>query len=171
MLCSLTLISPRLPPRCWALNHQDQSQNSFNKVSATSALRIVKVSNFKFDVPSRRSHSCKSKLADLATATSAAYGVILLSGGLFAFNRSGSKGSLGGGLTGAAVLATAYFLMQSQETKAIGDALGFGSAFLFSAVFGIRLAATKKFVPAGPLLLLSVGALAVFTAAYLQDSI
>lgn len=30
----------------------------------------------------------------------------------------------------------AYYLMQSPETKVIGDALGFGSAFLFSAVFG-----------------------------------
>lgn len=27
--------------------------------------------------------------------------------------------------------------MQSPDTKAIGDALGFGSAFLFSSVFGM----------------------------------
>ena len=32
----------------------------------------------------------------------------------------------------------AYYLMQSPETKVIGDALGFGSAFLFSAVFGMH---------------------------------
>uniref|UniRef100_A0A6M2F3Z8 Uncharacterized protein n=1 Tax=Populus davidiana TaxID=266767 RepID=A0A6M2F3Z8_9ROSI len=72
------------------------------------------------------------------TCNSAAYGVILLGGGLFAFGKSGSKGSLFGGLTGAALMGTAYFLMQAPETKAIGDSLGFGSAFLFSSVFASR---------------------------------
>ncbi|KAB2037901.1 hypothetical protein ES319_D03G107200v1 [Gossypium barbadense] len=112
---------------------------------------------------------CKSQLQDFAPLTSAAYGTLLFSGGLFAFTKSGSKGSLFGGLTGAALMASAYYLMQSTETKAIGDALGFGSAFLFSCVFGIRLAATRKPIPAGPLLGLSICALVVFTSAYLQD--
>nr|KJB17310.1 hypothetical protein B456_003G072100 [Gossypium raimondii] len=56
---------------------------------------------------------------------------------LLSVTKSGSKGSLFGGLTGAALMASAYYLMQSTETKAIGDALGFGSAFLFSCVFGM----------------------------------
>ncbi|XP_052483127.1 LOW QUALITY PROTEIN: protein FATTY ACID EXPORT 4, chloroplastic [Gossypium raimondii] len=112
---------------------------------------------------------CKSQLQDFAPLTSAAYGTLLFSGGLLAFTKSGSKGSLFGGLTGAALMASAYYLMQSTETKAIGDALGFGSAFLFSCVFGIRLAATRKPIPAGPLLGLSICALVVFTSAYLQD--
>ncbi|KAA8526045.1 hypothetical protein F0562_007855 [Nyssa sinensis] len=115
---------------------------------------------------------CNSQLvADLAPATSAAYGVLLFGGGLFAFTRSGSKGSLLGGLTGAALMATAYFLMQAPETKAIGESLGFGSALLFAFVFGIRLSATRKITPAGPLLGLSICALAVFISAYLQDSL
>ncbi|OMO86797.1 hypothetical protein COLO4_20927 [Corchorus olitorius] len=84
----------------------------------------------------RKRLCCKSQLAEFAPVTSAAYGIILFSGGLFAFSKSGSKGSLFGGLTGAALMATAYFLMQASETKAVGDALGFGSAFLFSCVFG-----------------------------------
>ncbi|TYG76458.1 hypothetical protein ES288_D03G115700v1 [Gossypium darwinii] len=115
---------------------------------------------------------CKSQLQDFAPLTSAAYGTLLFSG----VTKSGSKGSLFGGLTGAALMASAYYLMQSTETKAIGDALGFGSAFLFSCVFayvvttiGIRLAATRKPIPAGPLLGLSICALVVFTSAYLQD--
>ncbi|KAH7541786.1 protein FATTY ACID EXPORT 4, chloroplastic isoform X2 [Ziziphus jujuba] len=65
----------------------------------------------------------------------------------------------------------AYGLMQAPETKAIGDAVGFGSAFLFASVFGIRLVATSKLVPAGPLLGLSVCALSVFILAYLRDSL
>ncbi|WCJ38942.1 Protein FATTY ACID EXPORT 4 chloroplastic [Euphorbia peplus] len=89
----------------------------------------------------------KCQLSDLAPAASAAYGTLLLSGGFFAFNKSRSKGSLFGGLTGAALMTTAYFLMQEQETRAVGDAIGFGSAFLFSSVFGIRLAATRKLIP------------------------
>ncbi|KAK6250858.1 hypothetical protein SCA6_004863 [Theobroma cacao] len=77
----------------------------------------------------RRRFCCKSQLADFAPVTSAAYGVLLFSGD----TKSGSKGSLFGGLTGAALMASAYFLMQASETKAIGEALGFGSAFLFSS--------------------------------------
>lgn len=68
-------------------------------------------------------------------------------------------------------MGAAYVLMQVPETKEIGDALGFGSAFLFSSIFGIRLAATRKLMPAGPLLGLSVCALAVFISAYLQDRV
>ncbi|XP_012086587.1 protein FATTY ACID EXPORT 4, chloroplastic isoform X2 [Jatropha curcas] len=86
-------------------------------------------------------------------------------------NKSRSKGSLFGGLTGAALMATAYILMQGQETKAVGDALAFGSAFLFSCVFGIRLAATRKLTPAGPLLALSICSLAVFVSSYFKDSL
>ncbi|GLU17663.1 hypothetical protein SLE2022_340200 [Rubroshorea leprosula] len=114
---------------------------------------------------------CNSLLADFAPTASAAYGVLLLSGGVFAFSRSGSKGSLFGGFTGAALMASAYFLMQSSDKKALGDAIGFGSAFLFSSVFGIRLAATRKLIPSGLLLGLSICALAVFVSAYLQDSV
>ncbi|KAJ4711737.1 Protein FATTY ACID EXPORT 4 chloroplastic [Melia azedarach] len=129
--------------------------------------------NGKFNFRPRRRLCCKSQLglAELAPASSAAYGILLLGGGLFAFRKSGSEGSLFGGLTGAALMASAYFLMQSPDTKAIGDALGFGSAFLFSSVFGIRLAATRKLIPAGPLLGLSICALAVFISAYLQDTL
>ncbi|GMQ02515.1 hypothetical protein CsSME_00048704 [Camellia sinensis var. sinensis] len=115
-------------------------------------------------------HRCNSQLGgDLAPATSAAYGVLLLVGGLFAYTRTGSKGSLLGGLTGGSLMAAAYFLMQASEMKEIGDALAFGSTFLFASVFGIRLAATHKIIPAGPLLGLSICALAVFISAYMQD--
>nr|GMC78655.1 protein FATTY ACID EXPORT 4, chloroplastic [Ipomoea batatas] len=132
--------------------------------------------------------NCQLTTTDLAPLTSAAYGTLLFGGGLFAFTRSGSKGSLLGGLTGAGLMGTvfhsrlrsdmhpippiqAYFLMQASETKELGDALAFGSALLFACVFGIRLAASRKLVPAGPLLGVSLGALAVFILAYLQDKV
>uniref|UniRef100_A0A453T5G7 Uncharacterized protein n=2 Tax=Aegilops tauschii TaxID=37682 RepID=A0A453T5G7_AEGTS len=61
--------------------------------------------------------------------------------------------------------------MQFSETKALGDAVGFGSAFLFASVFGTRLYNTRKLVPSGLLSALSLGALGVFYAAYLQDKV
>nr|CAB3485511.1 unnamed protein product [Digitaria exilis] len=113
---------------------------------------------------------CKA-VSELAPAASAAYGVLLLGGGGFAYARSGSKGSIYGGLAGSALMGVAYYLMQSPETKAAGDAVGFGSAFLFACVFGIRLYNSRKLVPSGLLLALSLGALGVFYSAYLQDKV
>nr|CAH66731.1 H0404F02.7 [Oryza sativa] len=112
-----------------------------------------------------------SAVSELAPTASAAYGVLLLGGGAFAYVRSGSKGSIFGGLSGSALMGIAYYLMQSPETKALGDAVGFGSAFLFASVFGIRLYNTRKLVPSGLLLVLSLGALGVFYSAYMQDKV
>ncbi|XP_052151306.1 protein FATTY ACID EXPORT 4, chloroplastic [Oryza glaberrima] len=112
-----------------------------------------------------------SAVSELAPTASAAYGALLLGGGAFAYVRSGSKGSIFGGLSGSALMGIAYYLMQSPETKALGDAVGFGSTFLFASVFGIRLYNTRKLVPSGLLLVLSLGALGVFYSAYMQDKV
>ncbi|CAH8254249.1 unnamed protein product [Arabidopsis lyrata] len=115
--------------------------------------------------------SCKAELSELAPVVSATYGVLLLGGGLFAYSKSGSKGSLFGGLTGSVLMASAYYLTQSPETRVLGDTIGLGAAFLFSSVFGFRLASSRKPVPAGPLLLLSIGMLSFFVMAYMHDSL
>ncbi|XP_057511933.1 uncharacterized protein LOC130794047 isoform X2 [Actinidia eriantha] len=48
---------------------------------------------------------CSSQpVLDLAPATSAAYGLLLIGGGLFAYTRSGSKGSLLGGFSGGSLM-------------------------------------------------------------------
>ncbi|PWA58509.1 TMEM14 family [Artemisia annua] len=119
---------------------------------------------------SNRRHVCKSQLVqDFAPVASAGYAVLLLGGGLFAYNKSGSKGSLFGGLTGAVLMSAAYYLMQSPETKELGDALAFGASLLFALVFGIRFAATGKVMPAGFLLAVSMSLTALTFSAYLQD--
>ncbi|KAM3369124.1 hypothetical protein ACQJBY_017181 [Aegilops geniculata] len=112
-----------------------------------------------------------ASVSEIAPAVSAAYGALLVGGGAFAYARSGSKGSVLGGASGSALMGLTYYLMQFSETKALGDAVGFGSAFLFASVFGIRLYNTRKLVPSGLLLALSLGALGVFYAAYLQDKV
>ncbi|CAL5358692.1 unnamed protein product [Camellia sinensis] len=117
-------------------------------------------------------HRCNSQLGgDLAPATSAAYRVLLLVGGLFACRYKNMKQRIASRRPYWWISngCRAYFLMQASEMKEIGDALAFGSTFLFASVFGIRLAATHKIIPAGPLLGLSICALAVFISAYLQD--
>ncbi|CAH8392471.1 unnamed protein product [Eruca vesicaria subsp. sativa] len=122
---------------------------------------------------SRRGYGvcCKAELSELAPAVSAGYGVLLLGGGLFAYSKSGSKGSLFGGLTGSVLMSSAYFLTKSPETRVLGDTIGLASAFLFSSVFGFRLASSRKPVPAGPLLLLSIAMLSFFVMAYMHDSL
>lgn len=131
-----------------------------------------RLSSFPSSSRSFTSHLCKSQLVqDFAPAASAGYAVLLLGGGLFAYNKSGSKGSLFGGLTGATLMSIAYYLMQAPETKEIGDALAFGASLLFAFIFGIRLAATRKVIPAGFLLGVSISLMAVTFSAYLQDKI
>ncbi|CAA7059253.1 unnamed protein product [Microthlaspi erraticum] len=122
---------------------------------------------------SRRGYGlvCKAELSELAPVVSAGYGVLLLGGGLFAYSKSGSKGSLFGGLTGSVLMASAYFLTKSPETRVLGDIIGLGSAFLFASVFGVRLASSRKPVPSGPLLLLSIAILSFFVMAYMHDSL
>ncbi|KAI3713456.1 hypothetical protein L1987_72033 [Smallanthus sonchifolius] len=120
----------------------------------------------------RTSHLCKCQLIqDFAPIASAGYAVLLLGGGLFAYNKSGSKGSLFGGLTGAILMSVAYYLMQASDTKEIGDALAFGSSLLFAFIFGIRFAATRKVIPAGLLLVVSISLTALTFSAYLQDRV
>ncbi|KAG6756684.1 hypothetical protein POTOM_040124 [Populus tomentosa] len=115
MSCYFLLIPTRFP-----------TLSSYNKdiISATlpgfssfSCLRNGRRSNSSATcISKRRRLGCKCQLADLAPVTSAAYGVILLGGGLFAYcifvnevGKSGSKGSLFGGLTGAALMGTVTF--------------------------------------------------------------
>nr|GEU90697.1 protein fatty acid export 4, chloroplastic [Tanacetum cinerariifolium] len=66
-------------------------------------------------------------------------------------------------------MSAAYYLMQSPETKELGDALAFGASLLFALVFGIRFAATGKVMPAGFLLAVSMSLTALTFSAYLQD--
>eukprot|EP00897_Mesotaenium_endlicherianum_P005060 jgi/Mesen1/4582/ME000232S03839 len=63
-------------------------------------------------------------------------------------------------------LEQTYALLQNPEMSSNGEALGFGTSLLFTSLFAIRLAATKKPFPAGPLLALSAAATAVYASAY-----
>ena len=87
MSCSFLLIPSKFP----TLNSYSEHINSSALLgfSSFSCLRNRRRSNSIATFISRgRSHGCKCQLADIAPVTSAAYGVILLGGGLFACKKN-----------------------------------------------------------------------------------
>lgn len=86
----------------------------------------------------------------------AVYGVLVAGGGIGAFLKSGSKPSIISGVAAGIVLAGAYV----KESVP----LALGTAVVLTIVFSVRLAKTKKFIPAGMLCILSVVAAAFFAA-------
>ena len=96
----------------------------------------------------------------------AGYGVLMIAGGLMGYLKGGSKVSLFAGAIAGGLCVGATWLSVEQP----GDGLTLGAlvAFLLAGVFINRSAKTRKLVPAGVILLLSllVGALLM---ALLQD--
>jgi len=158
-----------------------RARNAAPSVSAGQRLRFKsafpgeQVSKRQYMPLIERRNRCvcapRASLDEYAPLTAAVYGACLLGGGLFAYTKTGSKGSLGGGLTGGIALGVAYFLMQVPETRDLGEAVAFGAAVVFAAFFAIRLAATGKPVPSGPLLGLSAATSVVFALSYLQTRV
>mmetsp|Transcript_44017 Transcript_44017/g.68826 ORF Transcript_44017/g.68826 Transcript_44017/m.68826 type:complete len:172 (+) Transcript_44017:94-609(+) len=87
------------------------------------------------------------------------YAVLMGAGGVVAGLKTGSKPSMIAGSASAVILVLAY--LKSSLVAA------FGTAVALSVVFGIRLAKTKKFMPAGFLGAISVAFSALFGSAYL----
>lgn len=87
------------------------------------------------------------------------YGVLLIAGGLMGYVKGGSKVSLFAGAIAGGLCVGATWL--SVEQPGNGLTLGALIAFLLAGVFINRYAKTRRFVPAGMILILSlvVGAL------------
>ena len=83
------------------------------------------------------------------------YGILMLVGGIFGFTKAGSKVSLiTGAVSGILIFAGVGLLMQGQY--AAGRALLAFTSFVLSGAFALRLLKTRKFMPAGMLLVLSL---------------
>ena len=93
------------------------------------------------------------------------FGILMVLGGLMG-HRAGSKASLISGSLSGLVLLGAWFV--SRDHLAVGLWIGVGVSALLSVVFGMRLAKTGKFMPAGGLLLVSVVALGLLVYSALQ---
>jgi uncharacterized membrane protein (UPF0136 family) len=81
------------------------------------------------------------------------YGILILGGGVFGFLKAKSKASLIAGLISGALMITAY----SVSNRNVRQGFLFGAIIcsVLSAVFLMRLAKTKKFMPSGMLLILT----------------
>lgn len=93
---------------------------------------------------------------EVARGAIAVYGIVIAGGGIGAFMKSGSKPSIISGVTAGIVLAAAY----AKDSVPIA----LFTAAALTLVFGIRLAKTKKFMPAGMLCIVSLLAAAFFGA-------
>lgn len=82
------------------------------------------------------------------------YAIAMALGGIAGFLKARSKASLIAGIVSALVLVGAYVLSQSDLKN--GLLLGVGVTSVLSLVFAIRIAKTKKLIPAGPLLILTI---------------
>ena len=90
-----------------------------------------------------------------------AYAILMLGGGLMGY-RAGSRPSLVAGLASGVLLLAAWQL--SRTWYEVGLGLGALLALALSVVFGMRLAKTRKLMPSGMLLAVSLIALAVLIA-------
>lgn len=81
------------------------------------------------------------------------YAVLMFVGGLMGFVKGKSKPSLIAGVGSAGFLGGCYALSFSDPKMALG--IAFVIALILEAVFAMRLAKTKKFMPAGVLLIMS----------------
>ncbi len=91
------------------------------------------------------------------------YGVLMFLGGVFGFVKAGSKASLIMGIISGILIFAGVGLLG--QDHAIGRAVLAFTSFGLSGVFALRLFKTRKFMPSGMLLALSL--LASFLAVQL----
>ncbi|OYQ61861.1 hypothetical protein B9G53_25045 [Pseudanabaena sp. SR411] len=88
-----------------------------------------------------------------------AYGVIAIIGGIIGFTKSQSKASIiSGSISGLGLIITGIATAQNQEW---GKIAGMAIASLLVIVFVVRLIKTKKFMPAGLMILGGIATIGV----------
>lgn len=104
-----------------------------------------------------------SPMFDAARISILVYAVLVGVGGVMGFVKAQSKASLISGVVSAILLAACY-LITSPERQ-IGLLLAAVVSILLLVVFSIRLAKTKKFMPSGMMLVMSLIEAAVLLCA------
>jgi uncharacterized membrane protein (UPF0136 family) len=106
----------------------------------------------------------KSKSTDVLTMNLSiiaafAYGILAITGGIMGYIQARSRVSLvSGSISGLLLILAAYFQLQGQTWGSILAVLVTG---ILVVVFAVRLAKTRKFMPAGLMTTLGMLALAV----------
>lgn len=92
-----------------------------------------------------------------------AYGVLAGVGGILGYTKVGSKMSLISGMVSGVLLILSGILMRTAVLNGLVLATVVTGVLL--VVFAIRLAKTRKFMPAGLMVITGIGAIAVFISA------
>jgi uncharacterized membrane protein (UPF0136 family) len=88
-----------------------------------------------------------------------AYGVIAIAGGIIGYVKSQSKASIiSGSISGLGLLTTGFATASNQEW---GKVAGMAIASMLIIIFVVRLIKTKKFMPAGLMILGGMATLGV----------
>ena len=90
------------------------------------------------------------------------YGILLLVGGIFGYTKAKSKPSLISGLISGLLLLISGVLQWQQIT--VGLIVAQVLTLVLAIVFAIRLWKTRKFMPAGFMLVLSVATLVILVS-------
>lgn len=88
------------------------------------------------------------------------FAAVMLAGGVMGYKTAGSRASLISGTASAVLLVGAFFVARSDPAQ--GLLLAAGISAILAVVFAIRAVKTRKFMPAGMLLLLSILAAGYF---------
>jgi len=91
--------------------------------------------------------------------TAFVYGALVLAGGWVGYKKAGSRPSLVSSILSAAVLLLAAVLSLSGNPA--GDTLAMAVALVLLVFFGVRLAKSGKFMPAGLMVAVSLATLVV----------
>lgn len=89
-----------------------------------------------------------------------AYGVLAVVGGILGYTKAGSKMSLVSGIVSGVLLIVSGIWMRTAPLN--GLILATVVTGILLVVFAIRLAKTRKFMPAGLMVITGIGAIAVF---------
>jgi uncharacterized membrane protein (UPF0136 family) len=96
---------------------------------------------------------------NLSIIAAFAYGILAIAGGIIGYIQARSKVSLlSGSISGLLLILAAYFQLQGQTW---GSILAVLLTAVLVVVFAVRLAKTRKFMPAGLMTILGMVALAV----------
>ncbi len=108
-----------------------------------------------------KTDNCKSTrvLTMQSIIATSLYGILSIIGGIIGYKSAGSKVSLiSGTISGLLLLIAAYLQLQAQSW---GLTLAIIVTSILIVVFTVRLAKTRKFMPAGLMVILGIVALAV----------
>lgn len=100
---------------------------------------------------------------NLSVIAALSYGTLAIAGGIFGYVKTQSKASIiSGSISGLLLIAAAILQLQGQQD--IGKWSSVAIASLLIVVFAVRLAKTRKFMPAGLMIIAGLATLAAMLA-------